>query len=60
MCRYCDFASGRRGMDRCSKCGGTGWQLHYYDGRYVLVFPDNERGRNDMHEAIEGINNLGD
>lgn len=23
-CRYCDFSSGRRGMDRCSKCDGIG------------------------------------
>lgn len=23
-CHHCDFGSGQRGMDRCSKCGGTG------------------------------------
>ncbi len=23
-CFHCDFASGRRGMDRCGKCDGTG------------------------------------
>lgn len=23
-CGNCDFESGQRGMDRCSRCGGTG------------------------------------
>lgn len=23
-CMHCDFASGYRGMDRCTKCDGTG------------------------------------
>lgn len=24
QCSHCDFGSGRRGMDRCSKCDGFG------------------------------------
>lgn len=24
LCPFCDCGTGRRGMDRCSKCGGTG------------------------------------
>jgi len=23
-CYYCDFSSGKRGMDRCAPCDGTG------------------------------------
>jgi hypothetical protein len=36
----CDFSCGRRGMDRCPRCGGTGSMLRVDK----LYWPNNERG----------------
>lgn len=35
QCHHCDFGSGRRGMDRCSKCDGTGQQWARGGSRFV-------------------------
>lgn len=39
-CHHCDFGSGRRGMDRCPTCDGTG-ALFRVAARY---FPNTEAG----------------
>ena len=39
-CPACDFGMGRRGMDRCSKCDGTG--SGFYIGR--KFFPNTKEG----------------
>lgn len=40
-CHHCDFGSGMRGMDRCSKCDGTGSQLHTPSGK---LYPNTKKG----------------
>lgn len=41
-CSHCDFSGGTRGMDRCSKCDGTGSQLlHTPSGQ---LYPNTEEG----------------
>jgi hypothetical protein len=41
-CWHCDFASGRRGCDRCAKCAGTGSVFWNY-GRSYPYTPDGEK-----------------
>ena len=40
QCSHCDFGSGQRGMDRCSKCDGTG-SVFFVAGQ---KFPNTEAG----------------
>jgi len=40
LCPSCDFASGRRGMDRCRACDGTGSGF-FVRGRF---YPNTEAG----------------
>lgn len=40
-CWHCDFGSGQRGCDRCSKCDGTG-RVFWADGRAYPYTPDGE------------------
>lgn len=48
QCGYCDFGSGRRGMDTCCKCDGTGSRLlSVLTGRY---YPNTEDGSRKMQE----------
>lgn len=39
LCPHCDFASGQRGMDRCSRCNGTG-RLPRYSHDYACTLSD--------------------
>lgn len=48
-CWHCDFSSGRRGMDRCGKCDGTG--SVFMVGQ--KLFPNTEKGYEDAKRAIE-------
>lgn len=48
MCPFCDFGSGRRGMDRCAKCAGTG--SGFYTGTTFL--PNTEAGYSRAVELI--------
>lgn len=40
-CPFCDFGTGRRGMDRCVKCDGTGSVFVTAGPRY---FPNTREG----------------
>jgi hypothetical protein len=45
ICPYCDFGTGRRGMDRCAKCDGTGSVFAVADGHGgVRFFPNTKEG----------------
>lgn len=48
-CPYCDFASDKKGMDRCTKCNGTGSVLHANNKQ----FPNTEDG---YFDAIQELN----
>lgn len=40
MCSHCDFGLGRRGMDRCGRCKGTGSGFRVG----LKFFPNTEQG----------------
>lgn len=42
-CPYCDFGLGRRGMDRCAKCDGTGSIFKIG----LVPYPNTEQGYHD-------------
>jgi hypothetical protein len=41
-CWHCDFGTGQRGCDRCSKCQGTG-SLFWANGRAFPYTPEGEK-----------------
>lgn len=47
-CGHCDFGFGRRGMDRCSKCGGIGSYL-MFDG---VTYENTREGYRDALTAL--------
>lgn len=50
-CPHCDFSGGTRGMDRCSKCDGTG-SVFRVGGRY---YPNTKEG---YEAAVKAANAL--
>lgn len=44
MCSRCDFGSGTRGMDRCSKCAGTGSVFRVIGKDGLRSFPNTREG----------------
>ena len=40
----CDFSGGTRGMDRCSRCDGTGSRFLVSAGDEAHYFPNTEKG----------------
>lgn len=51
-CDHCDFGTGHRGMDWCSKCGGTGSVFRVG----LRVFPNTKKG---YEEAVRELNKGG-
>jgi hypothetical protein len=47
-CGHCDFGTGRRGMDRCSKCDGTGSYLKFGGKKY-------ENSRDGYKAALDAV-----
>lgn len=54
-CTHCDFGTGMRGMDSCSKCKGTGSRfLVVADGK-PHFFPNTEAGYGDAKSLIAAL-----
>lgn len=49
----CDFSSGTRGMDRCSKCDGTGSRLRINVPDGILYFPNTKLGYQNAVEKLK-------
>lgn len=50
QCHYCDFSSGHRGMDWCSKCDGTG-SIFVIGGH---IYPNTKEGYKAAKNFLNG------